>query len=236
MSNPLLDIETMLNQPIPRSVIKERDGGGGRKLSYLEGQYVINRLNLVFGPLYWATDIKSLDCVYQGVIKDRYDKNVFTCHYVAKVRLVVQCEGGPATEHTDVGYGDGTDKGNPGKAHELAVKEAVTDAIKRCAKNLGLSMGLALYDKDQTNIEEDLLEEKQETAQVSSLPVSKEDDGSSSRKLISSRSRVVVAKNKATLEGLKAEMASKYGTDDKNKLTPPQAKEFADHLQSLINS
>jgi recombination DNA repair RAD52 pathway protein len=54
----------------------------------------------------------------------------------------------------DVGYGDGSDKTNPGKAHELAAKEAVTDALKRCAKNLGMSMGLALYDKTQENVDE----------------------------------------------------------------------------------
>lgn len=151
----LEQINQELDESIPRSAVSSREGGNGKQLSYLAGHYVISRLNKVFGPLAWASDIKSLQLVHSGTTPDRYGKDVHTTHYIAQVRLVVQGPDGVATEHTDVGYGDGSDKSNPGKAHELAVKEAVTDALKRCAKNLGMSMGLALYDKDQPNVADD---------------------------------------------------------------------------------
>jgi len=135
-----------LDAPIPRSAVSQRQGGGGRSLSYLAGHYVIDRLNKVFGPMNWASKIESLQLVHTA------ENSV---HYIAQVRLVVEDENGKKTEHTDVGYGDGSDKTNIGKAHELAVKEATTDALKRAAKNLGQSMGLALYSKDQENVVED---------------------------------------------------------------------------------
>jgi hypothetical protein len=72
---------------------------------------------------------------------------------------------------SDYGYGDGTDKTNPGKAHELAIKEAVTDGLKRCAKNLGPVMGLALYDKDQTDVKE----AETKPVQVAVVPKAKEE-------------------------------------------------------------
>lgn len=149
----LLEIETLLEEKIPRSAVAQREGGGGRSLSYLPGHYVISRINKIFGPFGWASDVKALDLIHSGEI-EKFGKKTFTVHYKALIRLVVQGPDGVATEHTDVGYGDGSDKENIGKAHELAMKEAITDGIKRCAKNLGGSMGLYLYDKDQTMVED----------------------------------------------------------------------------------
>lgn len=143
------EIRKKLDEKIPRDVISLRDGGGSKKLSYLEGWYVISRLNEVFGQGNWANDVIEMRLVYEGE-----GQRGFTCHYIAKIRLVVDFGDGLKTEFTDYGYGDGSDKMGPGKAHELAVKEAVTDGLKRCAKNLGMSMGLALYDKSQENVDD----------------------------------------------------------------------------------
>lgn len=142
-----------LDAPIPRSAVSTREGGGGKKLNYLTGFYVIDRLNKTLGQGNWSYEIKDLRLVREGTIK-RYDTEVFSCNYVCSLTLY------GAVGHTnfsfnDVGYGDGTDKVDPGKAHELAVKEAVTDALKRCARNLGMSLGLALYDKTQENVQDD---------------------------------------------------------------------------------
>lgn len=156
MSKTYEQIVAELDSKIPRDVISQRDGGNGRSLSYLEGHYVIDRLNKILGVGKWAYGAE-LTKVFEGTVKDRYDNDVFNTSYIAKVRMVVTIGSETkevTTEFIDVGYGDGSDKKNPGKAHELAVKEAVTDGIKRCAKNLGMSMGLALYDKTQENVED----------------------------------------------------------------------------------
>jgi hypothetical protein len=42
-----------------------------------------------------------------------------------------------------------------GQAHESALKEAETDAMKRALMTFGNQFGLALYDKTQENVEDD---------------------------------------------------------------------------------
>lgn len=232
----LKEIETMLNAKIPRSVVMQRDGGSGRSLSYLAGFYVIERLNEIFGNLNWASDVKTLDLLHVGTIQDKYGKDVHTVHYKALIRLVVQGPDGKATEHTDVGYGDGSDKVNVGKAHELAMKEAITDGIKRCAKNLGGSLGLHLYDKDQTNVEDD------SRPKVASRPQSEPKQVKVAEKLpkvdsslvlseINSYAKIIAAKGYKTITQLKEEMAAKYGHSEKEKLSEPQAVELRDSLK-----
>ena len=54
-----------------------------------------------------------------------------------------------AIEFSDVGYGDGFDySGSELTIHELAMKEAVSDGVKRALKNFGDQFGLSLYDKE----------------------------------------------------------------------------------------
>lgn len=139
------ELQTKLDENIPDSAVHTR-AQGGKDLSYLETWYVIDRLNQVLGQGNWAYS-SEVTHVHTGKVTFQSGETN-SVHYIARVRLVVTVDG-QSTEFTDVGYGDGTDKNNPGKAHELAVKEAVSDGLKRCAKNLGRSMGLALYDKTQ---------------------------------------------------------------------------------------
>lgn len=149
-------IELELNEKIPRDVISLRDGGGRSKLSYLEGWYVIDRLNKIFGPLGWAKEI----------IETRLLEGPKPS-YLVKVRLTVQHAGSITVKE---GYGYGSDKSglNP---HELAIKEAVTDALKVAAKDLGMSMGLALYDKTQENVEDVKDDVQEKSAAISVKPV-----------------------------------------------------------------
>jgi DNA recombination protein Rad52 len=128
----------------PRDQVEVRQGPGGMSLSYASQYYVLKRLSEVFG-LDWSHAITHLDVVHA----EATDKG-----HVVSYRCVSQLEvrvGDVRSYHEDVGFGDGRDK-SAGKAHESAAKEAVTDSLKRCARRLGDSFGLALYDKTQANI------------------------------------------------------------------------------------
>lgn len=142
-----------LDSKIPREEVSTRSGGNGVTLDYVSGYYVISQLNRIFGPANWSYT-SEVSKLFEGRVLDRYGKDIFTVHYSSCVKLRVKFPNSQTTEFSDYGYGDGTDKTNPGKAHELAIKEAVTDGIKRCAKNLGNRLGLALYSKEQENVEE----------------------------------------------------------------------------------
>ncbi len=56
---------------------------------------------------------------------------------------------GPTVTFSDVGYGDAVEYTNSYiTVQELAMKEAVSDGVKRALKNLGDQFGLSLYDKE----------------------------------------------------------------------------------------
>lgn len=140
-------LQQELDQDIPKDAVTTRTQAG-TSLSYLTGAYVINRLNQVIGQGRWSSMIQSLNKVYEGALPNYKGEEVYNVSYTATVQLNVIMDNGLLATFIEVGYGDGMDKKNPGKAHELAVKEAATDALKRAAKNLGISLGLGLYFKD----------------------------------------------------------------------------------------
>ena len=232
-------LQSKLDEKIPASCVSVRDGGKGAKLSYLKGHYVIDRLNQVFGSLGWATDLVSLDKLHEGAIKNRYDQDVHYVSYKAIVRLVVEtalADGSVLkTAHTDVGFGDGQDGANPGKSHELAMKEAVTDAMKRCAKNLGQSMGLALYDKDQPNVEDDTdAAPKPQEKQLTKPEQAPKIDISKILKQIGDTSKVLIAKQLASIDELKKIMADDFKVENKEQLSKDQAVVLLDRLSKML--
>lgn len=160
MSDALKQIQESLDKKIPGSVVETRDGGGGRQLSYLSGFYVTKRLNEVFGSLGWSKEVLEIKEIENKV--SRGGKEMIFPAYLAKVRLTILA----AQPIIKEAYGYGSDKSGL-NAHELAIKEAVTDATKVAAKDLGMSLGLALYDKEQEYVDHESEETK------SSPPVAK---------------------------------------------------------------
>jgi len=145
---------------LDNNVVKTRKlyGSSGPELSYVEGWWVIQEANRIFGYGAWIQEIVDLKCVcdvrqddvkrgYQG--KPDTIQNRAHVSYVATVRITV---GGVVRE--DVGSGHGIDA-ETGGAHESASKEAITDAMKRAFRTFGYTFGLALYDKDQKNVATD---------------------------------------------------------------------------------
>jgi len=229
-------VAKQLDEGIPRAAVATRQGGGPKALSYLEGWYVINRLNEVFGAEGWSYDVTDLKCVHAGEIPGKYG-SVQSASYTATVALFVQFPGADGAKRiTDVGFGNGTDKTDPGKPHELATKEAVTDALKRSAKSLGMSMGLALYDKTQENVE-DTAEQPAPSAVVQPKAEEKTPAPATNNdalvKLIIANAKVVVAKNRKSMDEIKADIKSKYGVDKVAELSHNQAMELLETLKGL---
>lgn len=150
----MTSIADKLNAPLPSSVVRER-AEQGITLSYVDGHYVMSKLNEVFGNDGWAYDICELKVVEEGVD----EKQRAYCTYEAVVRLTLRFSDDTELEKVDVGYGHGVNK-RLGKAKESAGKEAVTDALKRAARSLGPSMGLALYDAQKRDVVDDAPEAK----------------------------------------------------------------------------
>ncbi len=114
----------------------------GVTLSYIEGWHAIAEANRIFGFDGWNRETVRSQCVWQG-----WRNGQSACSYTAQVRVSVQA--GDSAIHRE-GSGSGSGSGStPGEAHEKALKEAETDAMKRALSTFGNPFGLALYDKEQ---------------------------------------------------------------------------------------
>lgn len=140
------DIRTKLAKPLDASRVKQREGGNGRSLSFLETHDVIRTANSIFGHGEWGHDVVELRNVGAVTVHGKDNKTGLHVGYVCIVKLTVN----GCIPVSGVGYGDAVEYRESAAvtAHELAVKEAESDALKRALKNYGDQFGLALYSKD----------------------------------------------------------------------------------------
>ncbi len=118
---------------------------GEFELSYIEGWFAIAEANRIFGFDGWKRETVDLTCLWQGRTQGQSG-----CSYSARVRVTVHAGERTITrEGSGFGSGSGT---NPGEAHEKALKEAETDAMKRTLVTFGNRFGLALYDREQRGV------------------------------------------------------------------------------------
>ena len=139
-----------LAAPLNGQHVKRRSQGG-RSLAYIEGWKAIEEANRIFGFDGWTRETVDLKCVCEKARKIGVDKrDGWGVSYIAKVKVVVFATDDWISRE-GVGSGHGIDA-DLGCAHESAVKEAETDAMKRALMTFGNPFGLALYDKDRTNV------------------------------------------------------------------------------------
>ncbi|MBL4753585.1 MAG: RAD52 family DNA repair protein [Flavobacteriales bacterium] len=140
----------ILNGPLDPKHVSQRNQSG-RSLSYIEGWHAIAEANRVFGFDGWDRTLTTCECVNQKERKIGAAKNDgWGVTYIARVRILVRF-GSTETTREGCGAGHGIDR-DLGQAHESAIKEAETDAMKRALMTFGNKFGLALYDKTQANV------------------------------------------------------------------------------------
>lgn len=107
---------------------KDKDG---KPIQYVDGHYIVTRLNEVFGFDGWSID-------YGAMVIIEGERPVV--HVPATLRAA-------GVTRKDVGVAIAANKS--ADALETAIKGAFTDGLKRCARTFGNTFGLALYDKDK---------------------------------------------------------------------------------------
>lgn len=140
---------TDLAAPLLRTNVKSRQQGG-RGVSYIEGWHVIAEANRIFGFDGWSRETVEIKCVSEKDREIGTNKNPgFGVTYICRVRVEVA-----GIIRDGCGSGHGIDR-DLGQAHESAIKEAETDAMKRAFMTFGNQFGLALYDKEQANVQDE---------------------------------------------------------------------------------
>ena len=145
-----------LAAPLDRANVRQREQGRG-KVAYVEGWEVVAEANRIFGFDGWQRQTIAMRCVAQsertigarGTSRDQ--KPGWGVTYTARVRVTVTAGGLTPLIREGSGAGHGIDV-DLGQAHESALKEAETDAMKRALMTFGNPFGLALYDKQQRQV------------------------------------------------------------------------------------
>jgi DNA repair and recombination protein RAD52 len=143
------EAKSALGAKLSPANVKSRQQGGS-KVSYIEGWHVIAEANRIFGFDNWTRETIDIKCVSEKEREIGQNKAPgWGVTYICKVRVIV---GGVAREGCGAGHGIDRDLG---QAHESAIKEAETDAMKRAFMTFGNPFGLALYDKTQASVGEE---------------------------------------------------------------------------------
>lgn len=127
-----------LRKPLDPSAIKPPPQG--KYGEYVDGLHVIREANRIFGENGWSYEITRLEMVSRLTTS----KPQIRVGYMATVKVNVD---GVMREGAAMGSGM-ANPDNEADAHESAIKEAETDAMKRALRSFGNTFGLALYDKN----------------------------------------------------------------------------------------
>lgn len=132
--------EQML-KPLNPSRVAQRKGGGGKSLSYLEAWDVKAHLIRIFGFGGWSWEVLSAELAFEDERDGKWNVGyrVIGCLRIESLYCV----------YTEAAVGSAT-LPQRGEAHDMAIKTAESDALKRAAINLGTQFGLSLYDNGST--------------------------------------------------------------------------------------
>ena len=136
-----------LLKPLNASRVAQRNQAG-ISLSYLEAWDVKAHLIRIFGFAGWSADVLSADLAFE----EKDEKGRWNVGYRVVMRLRIHGNDdflGDAS-YTEAAVGSSTQP-QRGEAHDMAIKTAESDALKRAAINLGTQFGLSLYDNGNRN-------------------------------------------------------------------------------------
>ena len=126
-----------LKGPLDKANVAQRSQAG-RSLSYLETWHVRRQLIAVFGYGGFSADVIESSLAFE----EKDDKGRWNVGYKVTMRLMLH---ELQATYTESAVGSAT-LPQRGEAHDMAIKSAESDALKRAAVNLGSKFGLGLYD------------------------------------------------------------------------------------------
>lgn len=145
-----VDQQKKLAAPLDPKHVRSRSQAGV-SLAYIEGWHAIAEANRIFGFDSWERETIETKLVVERETKIGRDQAAgWRVTYTAKVRVTIHA-GDRKLVREGSGAGHGIDR-DLGQAHESALKESETDAMKRAFMLFGNPFGLALYDKTRANV------------------------------------------------------------------------------------
>lgn len=117
-------------------------------MSHMEAYDIRAHLNRVFGFARWSADVVSMELLYERFHENKRKMPAVSVGYRAGLRLSVHApDGGLLATYTEHAAGSASSfpVSKQADAHDMAIKTAESQALKRAAVNLGDQFGLSLY-------------------------------------------------------------------------------------------
>jgi len=141
-----------------RPVDPDRVGSDGKGFAHMEAWDIRRYLIRIFGFGGHDTDLLESTLIAETCIPDHQKKDrngkpygapfdAWTVIYRVAIRLSVKVDGIELGHWHGIATGDATNQPSRADAHDLALKTADSQALKRAATNLGDQFGLSLYNK-----------------------------------------------------------------------------------------
>lgn len=147
--NPAVEIYANLDANLSAENVSIREG----RFHYVEAHHVIREANRIFGFDGWTRETRDINQVQHEQKDSQRGGKLWYVAYTARSIVMATFDGVSAVRE-GVGFGQGIDL-DVGRAHESAIKEAETDAMKRALMTFGDPFGLALYDKQREHVDYD---------------------------------------------------------------------------------
>lgn len=218
----------VVSRPIHDALIKQREGGGKKMLSYLSGSTVIDLLNEAFGYL-WSWRVEE-QWIQESQPKKKYQSTEMeavapTAQVRGVLTIMFADETGRIIEISKSGFGSKTVLGGQAD-QEHVFKAAGTDALKKAASLFGI--GAQLYrDEDEQaffdsiNYEDPWTDELLAQHEPSRTYIKQVMDETESTQ--EDIAKIIVEWSQGTCAGLE-------------DLTPDNIVGFTDHLRTLMES
>ena len=119
-----------------------------RGMSHMETYDIRAHLNRVFGFARWSADVISMELLYERHHPNKSGNDAVSVGYRAGLTLTVHSpEGDRLATYTEYAAGSASSfpVAKQADAHDMAIKTAESQALKRAAINLGDQFGLSLY-------------------------------------------------------------------------------------------
>jgi len=125
----------LIQLPTPPEFIRTREGKGGKKFTYVEGGYVIARLNQIFSPVGWEFEIiDEKDEQKEVIVKGKLTiKDLKSGYQVSKTQY-------------------GMHEKQPNITLGANLKSAATDCLKKCASMFGIALDLYWQQIDEEGL------------------------------------------------------------------------------------
>jgi hypothetical protein len=128
-----------------RGIDANRIGKDGKGFSHVEAWDIRRHLIRLFGFGGFDTDLIEMALVGEQTVPNGTNRFKYTVVYRAAVKLTVKVDGIELGHWHGVATGDATNQPSLADAHDLALKTADSQALKRAAINMGDQFGLSLY-------------------------------------------------------------------------------------------